>query len=219
MAEETLPYRRCPWCGDSIASPTKACPDCGRLPDWRAWVDSCHAEADGLAPPGWEGIATDEPLDSTVHVVGYLRRELAALLISGENGRGEFWLERANELYRNIFRALRALRISDCPEQLPTTTDCDEAERRLGQLWQSMDAAASAKLANLQSELAVPEQAGTTSEAADKAVGGNAETQSTNDDRDTWLYSEKKAAKTHAAIRLGCDVSIPNGSSWTATKQ
>lgn len=129
------PSSTCPWCGTSVASPSEACPDCGQLPDWRAWVDNCHAQAEQLAPPGWEGLATDEPLNNLANVTGYLRREVAALRILGEKGRGEFWLETANELYANIFRALSALRIWDRPEQLPKAADCDEAERRLDELW------------------------------------------------------------------------------------
>jgi hypothetical protein len=133
-------FGSCPWCGNPIASATEACPSCQRQPDRRTWVDSCHARAEALAPPGWEGLSTDEPLDNIANVTGHLRRELAALRIVGEAGRGEFWLDRANELYANIFRALSALRIWDRPEQLPKATDCDEAERRLDELWRCLAA-------------------------------------------------------------------------------
>ena len=69
------------------------------------------------------------------NVAGYLRRELAAQRIVGENGRGPFWLEQANQLYANVFRALDALRIFDRPQQQPKANDCDEAELRLAELW------------------------------------------------------------------------------------
>ncbi len=136
MADESAHLPKvCPWCGNPVASLTTPCPGCGRLPDWRAWVDSVHAHAQLLAPPGWEGLHTTEPLDSISNIGGYLRRDLAALRILGDNGRSPYWLERANELYANVFRALDAQRIANRPEQQPKANDCDEAEHRLAELW------------------------------------------------------------------------------------
>ena len=132
--------RRCPWCGESVESLNVNCAFCGRLPDDRAWVDSVHAQAESLLPPGWEGLTTFQPLNSIATVAGYLWGELQTLRLFGEKGRGEFWLETANELYANVFRTLDKLQISDRPEQQPKAIDCDEAERRLAELWRWCDA-------------------------------------------------------------------------------
>lgn len=126
---------RCPWCGETVETFTENCHFCGRLPDWAAWVDSNHADAELRAPAGWQGLLTHEPLESLGQVAGFLRRELAGLRIVGGTERDQLWLELANELYANVFRALDALRIYDRPEQLPAADACDEIERRLSELW------------------------------------------------------------------------------------
>jgi hypothetical protein len=105
-------------------------------------VNARHAAAELLLPPGWEGLSTEEPLTILPEIAGFLRRALPGLQVLAEmEGRDVFWVEQASELYRNIHRAVIAVRAPGRPAQEPTTDDPMEMERRLAELLRWCEAA------------------------------------------------------------------------------
>lgn len=91
--------------------------------------------AESLVPVGWQGERTTEPLTTLAEIAGYGRRELAGLGWSAERiGRGEFWIERAQELLENLHCALVAAKVANRPRPETPADDAKALNAQLGAL-------------------------------------------------------------------------------------